>query len=82
MAISRAGLGLIALLAVLATLWMTMLSSGGGVAGHGGAANPAVSGAAPSAGAYSNATNAAHNAVQQANADAQRAAQSAAGGTP
>ena len=82
MAVSRAVLGLIALLAVLATLWMTMLSSGGGAGVQAGSSNPVAPGASPAPGAYGNATNAAQNAVQQANGDGQRAAQTAAGGTP
>ena len=74
MAVSRAILGLIALLAVLATLWITGAAS---IGGHGAASR-----AAPSGQALSNAISGAQSAVQQANADAQRAAGTSAGGTP
>lgn len=73
MAISRAILGLIALLAVLATLWIVgAASNGGGAANH----------AAPSTKSLGNAVSGAQSAVQQANADAQRAAGTSLGGTP
>jgi hypothetical protein len=75
MAISRGVFGLIALLAVLATLWLTVAGSGGGGGG-------ARSGAPPSAKSLGNAINGAQSAVQQANADAQRAAGTSVGGTP
>jgi hypothetical protein len=78
MAVSRAIVGLISLLAVLATLWLTMIAGGGG---HKAASGPAP-GAASSTQVYGNAVNGAQNAVQQANADAQRAAGTSAGGTP
>jgi hypothetical protein len=75
MAVSRAVLGLIALLAVLATLWITGAASMGGGTG-------VASRAAPSAKSLGNAINGAQSAVQQANADAQRAAGTSVGGTP
>jgi hypothetical protein len=78
MAVSRAIVGLIALLAVLATLWLTMIASGGG---H--TAAPGLPPAKASSGqVYGNAINGAQGAVQQANADAQRAAGTSADGTP
>ena len=81
MAVSRAILGLIALLAVLATLWLTGAASMGG-GGPTRAASGTPSGAAPSTNQFGNAINGAQSAVGQANADAQRAAGTSVGGTP
>lgn len=75
MAMSRAVFGLIALLAVLATLWLTVIEAGRGSGAHGSAA-------APSTQALGKAISGAQSAVQQANADAQRAAGTSVDGTP
>jgi hypothetical protein len=75
MAASRAVLGLIALLAALITLYLTVIAAGG-------AGKHAAASRQPSPATYSNAIGGAQNAVQQANAAAQRAAGTAVGNTP
>jgi hypothetical protein len=71
---------LVGTLAVVAMLWLMLLSGGDGAptATQGGTTAPATSGE-PAAGGYGDAIGAADGAVRQANQDAQRAARSAAG---
>jgi hypothetical protein len=75
---ARSLLWLVATLAVVATLWLTLLSEDGG---HSSTTLPGAgaTGGQPAAGGYGGAIGSAQGAVQQSNQDAQRAAGSAAG---
>jgi hypothetical protein len=80
---ARSLLGLIGTLAVVATLWLTLLAGGGDRApavkpGATTAPSGATSGA-PATSGYDSAIGEARSAVQQADQDAQRAVGSAAG---
>ncbi len=80
---ARSLLWMIGTLAVVATLWLTLLSGGEGrapVVTPGGTSAPSgASSGATAGGGYGSAIGAAHGAIQQSNQDAQRAAGSPAG---
>jgi hypothetical protein len=81
---ARSLLVLVATLAVVGLLWLTLLSGGSGspTATPGGTSVPSgATDGAPADGTYNDAIGAAGSAVQQSNQDAQRAAESA-GGAP
>jgi hypothetical protein len=67
---------LLGTLAIVATLWVTLLSGGdhGSAVTPGATAAPSGSTSTPSPGGYSSALDAAHGAVQQSNQDAGSAA--------
>jgi hypothetical protein len=79
---TRALLSLVGTLAVVATLWLTLLSGGGHtltVTPGGTTAPSGAASGAPTAGGYGSAIDAARGVVGRANQDAQRAAGPAPG---
>jgi hypothetical protein len=76
---ARSLLWVVGTLAVVALLWLTLLSGGGGPTAlpDGGTVPSGATSGEPAGGGYTDAIDSARGAVQQSNQDAQRAADSA-----